>query len=100
MVFVNDYQDFGAEWQKVQYRKDAFGRVHVRGLCKRASASSLHMFQLPVGYRPSKYLMFWVNGQNEGARLDVTADGIFTISQAQAAAWYEFISVNVSFEAS
>ncbi len=102
VTFLNDWQDFGnngtQEWQRVEYRRDNFGTVHVRGLCKRASASTAPIFTLPEGYRPRKNLMFWVNGASQGARLDVQSGGAVFVAAAQDAAWYTFVSINISFE--
>ena len=98
VAFLNDFQDLGGNWQHVEYRRDNFGAVLIRGLCKRASASTAPIFTLPEGYRPKKDLLFWVNGRTGGARLGVRTDGSVSVDAAQDAAWYEFVSINISFE--
>lgn len=63
------------------YYKDAFGRVHLRGLVKSGTISTT-IFTLPEGYRPSLRLIFpslQYNGVAEViARINVLANGQVT----------------------
>jgi hypothetical protein len=70
-----DY-DAGATFNPARYRKDAYGRVHLKGLVK--SGTNFTIFILPVGYRPQARVAFFVSGWQAGhviGRIDVLTTG-------------------------
>jgi hypothetical protein len=101
VTYQNSFQDFGNGWGKVQYRKDSFGVVHVRGLCKRGSTITLPVtiFQFPEGYRPANTFMTWQIGANQGVRLDVNSVGAVQVAAAQDVNWFQYVSMEFTFEA-
>ena len=100
VTYLNGFQDFGNGWGKVQYRRDNFGMVHVRGLCKQASAVlPATIFQFPEGYRPANTFMTWQIGANQGVRVDVDSAGAVRVASAQDANWFLYVSMEFSFEA-
>jgi microcystin-dependent protein len=70
--------DGGVAFQPPAFWIDALGVVHLAGLAKTVStptADLTPLFVLPVGYRPSKRLLFDVGTQNGAGRIDVLPDG-------------------------
>lgn len=49
----NAFTHYADPWGPAQYRKDALGYVHLRGLVQGGSAGAV-VFTLPVGYRPAR----------------------------------------------
>jgi microcystin-dependent protein len=66
------------------FRKDPFGRVHLRGLVNGYVASGA-IFTLPVGYRPTGTLLLDTISNNAVGRLDINANGI--VSPSAGASW-------------
>lgn len=64
VTFQSGWVDYGADsgdqqWNTVQFRKDVFGTVYLKGLIRRLdTASSNILFILPADYRPSKSAIF------------------------------------------
>lgn len=86
----NGWISYGAPYHALFYRKDATGRVHMRGVIKNGTVGAYTaVFTLPIGYRPSGRLMF------EGAkRIDVDPNGTVSVATGSNA----FVSFNgVSF---
>lgn len=79
---LNNIINYGTEYQVARFRKKN-GVVYVEGLVKGGTnANQRHIFILPVGYRPTKRLVFTVYG-GAGAsvsakRLDVQTNGVLT----------------------
>lgn len=82
-LFLNNWTDFNKDTHGlVEYTKDPFGFVHLRGLAKRTSGGSttLPLFILPKGYRPRDIHIFSAQGLTSApafvtVRLDVKANG-------------------------
>jgi hypothetical protein len=83
-IFVESYQDaslingwsnYGGSYQTVQFMKDKFGFVHIRGSLK-GTTNNITAFILPPGYRPSKDLWFTVSaGVKQVANVAIHPDG-------------------------
>lgn len=69
----------------VQYRKDASGNVHIRGLVDSGTATGT-VFTLPTGYRPTQRIMMGARTASGFARLDIETDGTVKILSDLAAA--------------
>lgn len=53
ITLLNNWEDFGTEYEEPSYWKDDFGTVHVAGLIKGGlTAAETVLFTLPDGYRP------------------------------------------------
>lgn len=81
---VNAWVDFGATFAEGGYRRDANGRVHLRGVIKSGTtASGTVLFTLPEGFRPAARETFNPLNISAGAlahsRVDVHANGEVTI---------------------
>lgn len=77
-ALLNNWANFGGNFNAVGYWKDSFGVVHLRGLVKSGTPESV-IFTLPVGYRPPSYEVFATTGSTamgaQMARVDVQTDG-------------------------
>lgn len=62
-------------YQRGGVRKDALGRVHLRGLVARTSGASTVIGVLPLGYRPAMRSMFAAYSDTGVARVDVAPNG-------------------------
>ena len=83
--------------EQAGYYKDQFGRVHLKGLVKDGVIdSSIPVFQLPVGYRPSGILWQSTVASAGFGAFNVTADGYVGIGIGSNA----WVSLNFSFRAS
>lgn len=51
-TFLNGWTNFGSGYASVQYGKDHFGVVHIRGVAKSGTLGST-IFTLPAGWRPA-----------------------------------------------
>lgn len=90
-------------YQAVGFRKDADGRVNLRGLLGATGsiASSTAIFTLPVGYRPPGQIVFDTSKDGTGyARIDVQTNGVvFWSSGGSAVAAGSFIGLDhLSFD--
>ena len=56
-AYTNGYTSYGGGYVGAQFRRDPFGRVHLRGLVKPGTAGQ-SIFTLPAGYRPVAYTLF------------------------------------------
>lgn len=99
-TLLNSFQQYAtAGYQPVGYYKDSSGRVFLRGLLERASASSTAIFQLPIGYRPAKTTIFVIMANGNAARLDISSGGNVSVNTAVSATWYVYFSLDgVSFD--
>jgi len=77
VAFNTGWQNYtgSAGFQTLQYRKNAFGRVELRGLVERASGVATTIFTLPVGYRPAVGEIYAAVGSTGAGRVDIQADG-------------------------
>lgn len=95
----NSWVNYGGLYAPASYRKDKYGRVHVRGLIANGTITNgTVLMTLPVGYRPAAKLLFpaETGGAGQQARVDVLADG--TVICQLAAAGYFSLS-NICFRA-
>jgi hypothetical protein len=91
-TLLNSWVNFGSGWSEAGYYKDAFSRIHLRGLIHDGTMTvPVNLFTLPAGYRPSASLMFNVRASDSaenasaGARIDVAANGNVTLSAIDVA---------------
>jgi hypothetical protein len=93
-VLLNTWENYEAEggtFANAMYRRGVDGRVTIIGLVKHtaAGANGTVIFTLPVGYRPSKQLLF-----NDGAkRVDVNSAGAVIYQGGEPTVSYLTISV-------
>lgn len=82
------------------YFKDSNGMVHLRGLLARATAATLTaVFNLPAGFRPNRELNFIATANATWVTVRVSTNGNVDVSQAGAADWRTFFSLNgISFD--
>jgi len=69
---------FGGTYSTAAYRKDANGRVYLRGVVK-SGANPSTIFTLPTGYRPTVKLSFVPLNTNVG-QIDVDTTGVVTFA--------------------
>jgi hypothetical protein len=103
LTFVGSWTNYGAPYSTGAYRKDASGKVHLRGLLAKGAGVPVSgdvMAILPPGYRPTMRYLFGAGG---GAptelytRVDVLPNGEITF-MAGATADGDFTSLdNISF---
>lgn len=77
-TFAGSWVNYGLEFAHAAYCKDRQGIVHIRGLIKNPSITTVStIFTLPVGYRPSSKLLFMQYGAVSGnsCRIDVANNG-------------------------
>ena len=96
--FITGWQTFS---NKLQYRRDPLGRVHLQGNAYRNSGSSTTIFVLPLGFRPSQRLYFnavTLSGAVYGAsRVDIDVDGRVLVASGS----FDFVMLDgLSFYAS
>lgn len=92
----------GASYSTAQYTKSSDKIVTVRGLIKNGTTTkNTTIFTLPVGYRPTKSLVFMTAGSNPGeipARIDILSDGIVRVATENGAIGNTFLSLaGISF---
>jgi hypothetical protein len=96
----NSWVNFGVPHSPAGYRKDKYGRVHLRGLIKNGTTTNgTTVLTLPVGFRPSTTRLLFpaeTGGSGAQARADVLPDG--TVICQLASAGY-FSLDNISFRA-
>lgn len=64
-----------SNWIPASFRKDENGIVHMQGLVARATTSTLPIFTLPVGYRPSTNIIFATVGTSAFVEIRVLSNG-------------------------
>lgn len=99
VVFLPDWGPWGdANFRDARFWRDAHGVVRLEGLAKNANAASLNVFALPVGFRPSKNLIFICQGSGGVIEVRVSAsDGVVTVVNPTLNGWHSLS--NVSFRA-
>ena len=74
-TLLNSWVDYGGGYTAIQYTKDNFGFVHLKGVAKDGTIGS-DMFTLPAGYRLSERARFGIDtSSNAHGRCDIRADG-------------------------
>lgn len=97
----NLWVPYGGQFSPPGYRKDKYGRVHIRGLIKNGTTTNgTTLFTLPVGYRPEAgrrgIFPAETGGSGNQARIDVLPDGTVICQLASNG----FLSLdNISFRA-
>lgn len=82
-----------ASGQSVQYRKDNFGRVWLRGRVSTGTVLNT-IFQVPVGYRPIQNASFALNNNNSFGSAYITSNGEFvslignTLINLEGVSWH------------
>jgi len=68
VTFKNSWANYGSGWQTVQYAKDSYGRVWIRGLgAGPATADMAAVFTLPSGFWPNLQLhLTGTSGDGQG----------------------------------
>lgn len=100
-TFANSWVNYGGGFQTAQYRKDAQGRVHLRGMIKDGTTTDATQIctALPAGYRPSSTVLYGVpynNGAFSVVEIRISNSGNVTLFFATGTATY--LSLNgISF---
>lgn len=96
--FQSGYGNLDAtSYDPAGFYKDTAGRVFIRGTVKKNDAiTQTPMFTLPVGYRPSKMMIFAADCSTGHARINIGTDGNVVLWSGSAAA---YLSIdNISFD--
>lgn len=87
-------------WTGASFRKDPFGRVHLRGLIRNGTVGQ-PIFTLPVGCRPPSGLIIDAQAgePNGNARMTIAADGTVSCASLGTGADGQFLSLwGISFD--
>jgi hypothetical protein len=77
--FHTGFGNVGSPRDAVQYCKDAFGIVHMRGVCRDNGGSDGTILTLPSGYRPTGYTSrVWTTNDTPGIVIIDGRDGVVT----------------------
>lgn len=91
------WQHYDGEDRAVEFKKDANGKVCIRGSCKGGSGGSGALFYLPEGFRPNKKVYFTgIHGNGSLFYGGVTSYGMVYNSQSVNNGWV--CLDNISFE--
>ena len=91
------WQHYDGEDRAVEFKKDANGKVCIRGSCKGGSGGSGALFYLPEGFRPNKKVYFTgIHGNGALFYGGVTSYGMVYNSQSVNNGWV--CLDNISFE--
>lgn len=74
-TFAAGWTNYGGGFNAAGYYKDKFGFVHLKGLVKRTSGSSVAIFTLPSGFRPIGRMLYVVRTDTGAGRIDILNDG-------------------------
>lgn len=80
VTYAANWADVGGNYQVVEYCRDGFGFVRLRGQTKRINSNmsgTTLVFTLPAGFRPAAYEIFHLDTNNaqKDARVEVRSDG-------------------------
>lgn len=75
----NGWVDYGVPYTSAAYTKTSAGVIVLKGMIRTGSVSA-PIAILPLGYRPSGYIMFENASNDSGGRLDVRSDGTISVS--------------------
>lgn len=82
------WQHYGGEDRDVEFKKDAHGKICIRGSCKGGSGGSGAFFYLPEGYRPNKKVYFiGIHGNGSFFYGGITSYGMVYNSQSVNNGW-------------
>lgn len=82
------WQHYDGEDRDVEFKKDATGKVCIRGSCKSGSGGSGAFFYLPEGYRPNKKVYFTgIHGSGSLFYGGITSYGMVYNSQSVNNEW-------------
>lgn len=98
-AFQNGYINYGAGFEEVSYYKHD-GRVYLQGLARRDAGveDGQVIFNLPIGYRPSKTLIFQGLQNTNICRVDINSAGDVRIVVCEASGSFNYISLSgISF---
>jgi hypothetical protein len=85
-AFLNSWTNYGSGYQTVAFRKDAHGRVHLKGLITGGSGVAV-MFVLPTGYRPPLQCLFGTVGNDLIRRVDIGTNGNVWCPSLHSTGW-------------
>ena len=92
------WQHYGGEDRDVEFKKDANGKICIRGSCKSGSGSPGTLFYLPEGYRPTKKVYFTgIHGSGSFFYGAISPNGSVFNSQSVNTGWVclDGISFNI-----
>lgn len=100
VTFLNGWRNFSVlddQWRNVQYFRDDFGIVHIRGMALGDLKTGLTVFQLPPGYRPAAKTVFGTTraappNPGQQGRVNVFPNGDVECSLATAD-WHSLSSI-------
>jgi hypothetical protein len=84
--FLNSWVNFDTGFSPAGYYKDAFNRIHLRGLIKNGTVGS-PAFNLPAGFRPEATILYGTISNSLIGRVDVTPNGDVTPIAPSNNAW-------------
>jgi hypothetical protein len=73
-IFLNNWTNFGKDYNPVSFYKDNVGRVYLRGMAKGGKIRN-SIFTLPENFRPKFRELFIVKTGNSQTRLDIAPNG-------------------------
>lgn len=76
-AFLNGWINYGGIYASLGYRKDAWGRVFIRGRITGGFVDTA-VFTLPEGYRPSSTIIYTAIA-SESCNLKIDSDGTVTV---------------------
>ena len=75
-TLLNSWVNYGSIYQTAGYFKDSEGVVHIRGVIKSGTTTAgTTVFVLPVGYRPSAYEIYPVDGNGTFVSMLIDTSG-------------------------
>lgn len=86
-TYLNGWVKYDTTYNTPQYRKDAMGYVHLKGMIAGGSSASATMFVLPVGYRPILRVLCGVQSAAGFARVDIQVDGTVSSISGGSTSW-------------
>jgi hypothetical protein len=96
-TYLNSWVKYDTTYNTPQYRRDAMGYVHLKGMIAGGSSATATMFILPAGYRP---ILRVLSGQHSAAgfcRVDVQVDGTVSAISGGSTSWVSL--ENIIFKA-
>lgn len=91
-TLLNSWVNYGAPYSNIQYFKDPYGIVHIRGLAKDGTLGAI-IFTLPSGYRPSGQMLMAIASNGAFGYIIITTGG--DVLAAGSNAWISLD--NISF---
>jgi hypothetical protein len=98
-TYLNGWTSYSSgSFPAAQYRQDADGTVHIRGLVG-SGAIGTAIFNLPAGMRPIKTLLRVNQSSNTTGRIDIYASGNVYASTGVAGGWFSLDGISFTPEA-